>query len=360
MNRYKNFTLILLLSITIFKTCADSDIQIGTHQDEIRKKSAIWNTSFATGDVKKLLPILASDVQMTSGSGKWKTPSGAEHFFKSLFKRRPDVTWVNEIKEIMINPTWNIAYETGDWVESWSESDGKVILTGKYSAQWQRSNNVWYLHAMIFTPLNCSGSDRYCHTYSEEKESEKEVGENNFINRLENLSKLRASLTQLNPGKILDLEKEIAYFYGAQNPERIVYFYISAINEFEKLGVKADEKALKKVMIEPLKQAYMEVQSQTSLNFNPEKAAQYEFKLILAQAKEETFEAINKIIFNLYNEIFQSNSIAVRKAAMLRTFLCKYKMALLKSGSVWTEGDKTIMRAIAKESEKELSSVHSK
>ena len=58
-------------------------------------------------------------------------------------------------------------------------------------------------------------------------------------------------------------------------------------------------------MIKPLKNAYEEIQAQTSLKFDSNKAAQYEFELILAQAKEDTFEAIYQIMNNLYKEVFQ-------------------------------------------------------
>lgn len=160
--------------------------------------------------------------------------------------------------------------------------------------------------------------------------------------------------TQPNSDNIMQFEKDIAYFYGANDPAKISQNYIKAIQEFERLGTNANKELLKHAMLEPLKNAYEEIQAQTPLKFDSNKAAQYEFELILAQAKEETFETIYQIMNNLYKEVFQSSAIAVHKGAMLRTFLYKYKISLLKKSNILTNEDQTIMRAIAKESEQEL------
>lgn len=296
---------------------------IGDYENEIRSKSAEWNKVFVTRDMKPFLPLLAPDVQMTSAGGKWQTRDGTERFFKSLFKQRPDIAWVNEPQEITINPLWNVAHEMGEWTESWTESDGKATIKGKYSALWKLNNDTWSLQAMIFTPLSCTGPSKYCLSQKE---------------------------------KVMQFEKEIAYFYGAKNPEIIAQYYIKAINSLEKLGIQANETTLKKEMIDPLIKAYEEVQIQTARKFDPNKAAEYEFQLILAQTKGDTFETIYQIMTNLYHEVFSSHTEAIQKAAMLRTFLYKYKISLKKNNTLSIE-DQNLLRAMAKESEQTLNNI---
>ena len=156
---------------------------------------------------------------------------------------------------------------------------------------------------------------------------------------------------------MFQFEKDIAYFYGAKNPEKISEHYIKAIQEFEKLGPGANNDLLKQTMFNRLKEAYAEVRAQTSLQFDTEKAAQYEFKLILAQAKAAPFENIYQIMLDLYHEVFQSDALAIHKGAMLRTFLYKYKIGLLKRSDKLSNDDQIFMRSIARESERELNNV---
>lgn len=344
MKHYITFILFSFCIITIPFSYAATSIE--AHEKEIRKNSLVWNTTFITRDTTKVLPILSDDVQMATAGGKWQTPENTEKFLKSLFNRRPDITWVNKTKEITINPTWEVAYEIGDWKESWTEPDGKATIDGKYFALWKMKNDSWLLHAMIFTSLSCTGPSKYCQSNKEKREL--------------NMKNTQIVFTQPDSDKIMQFEKDIAYFYGANNPEKISQHYIQAIQEFEQLGINTKEELLKRAMIDPLKKAYEEVQAQTSLKFDSNVAAQYEFELILAQAKEASFETIYQITNYLYNEVFQSNATAIHKGAMLRTFLYKYKISLLKKSNTLTEEDQNIMRAIAKESEQELNKITTK
>lgn len=152
----------------------------------------------------------------------------------------------------------------------------------------------------------------------------------------------------------MEFEKNIAYFYGAKNPDLIAEPYLKAIQELERLGLHGDDEQLEMSMLPSLKEAYAEVQKQTQLNFNIDKAAHYEFHLIISQAKRAPFELIYNIMKNLYQEIFQAHTIQIHKGAMLRTFLYKYKLSLLNNEKSLTCGDRAIMLSIAKASEQEL------
>ena len=131
-------------------------------EKDLRARSDIWNKALAARDTSTLLTILSDDVQMAAGGGKWQTPAGTEKFFKSLFERRPDITWINEPTDIQVNPVWDVACVTGNWIEGWTEKDGDAIIRGKYFSLWKLKDGVWLLHAAIFTPLSCTGASSYC------------------------------------------------------------------------------------------------------------------------------------------------------------------------------------------------------
>ncbi|MBP9692542.1 MAG: hypothetical protein KBD90_04335 [Alphaproteobacteria bacterium] len=174
------------------------------------------------------------------------------------------------------------------------------------------------------------------------------------MNKTSSLSEQPIDFTKLNSDKVLKLESEIAYFYGATERELVAQHYMQAIKTLEKEGISSDKKSLRDKMLPDLENAYREVKKQTSLHFAPQKAAVHEFDLILAQSKRASFEDIYNIMVDLYREMFQSESSGIQKAALLRTFLYQYKIRLLSLDEHLSDADIHLLIDIAKRSEEEL------
>jgi len=156
---------------------------------------------------------------------------------------------------------------------------------------------------------------------------------------------------------MIEFEKEIAYFYGASNPEKMAEHYIKALIELENIGIETDQDLLEMAMIDPLIHAYQEVKIQTQLDFNVKMGAFHEFRLICAQANGDSFDKIYSIMMDLYQEVFNTSDIRIHKAAMLRTFLYKYKMSLMGKNGTLSPDDRNLISTMAKASEKELNSL---
>ncbi|MBX9805501.1 MAG: hypothetical protein K2Y18_07095 [Alphaproteobacteria bacterium] len=165
--------------------------------------------------------------------------------------------------------------------------------------------------------------------------------------------------TQSDSEEMMKFEEDITYFYGAKDTRLIADNYLKALCELEKLGIQTEVGALEEAMIPHLRAAYREVENQTPLKFNIERAARHEFKLIMAQSLEASFEKIYQIMVDLYSEVFGSNDYGIHKAASLRTFLYKYKISLLRNEGGLTPNDCTLILSLARSSEQELSQLHS-
>jgi ketosteroid isomerase-like protein len=155
---------LIFVALVIAATHTQAQTGVSRYEDDVRKRSAIWNTAFAQRDNSTLTSLFSEDAQMATAGGKFKNRAECTQLFEALFKRRPDVTWLNKPAKIEINPVWKVAYETGDWKEAWTEPDGRVEIKGKYFAMWLLNLNegVWYLNAAIFTPQRCIGESKYC------------------------------------------------------------------------------------------------------------------------------------------------------------------------------------------------------
>ena len=160
----------------------------------------------------------------------------------------------------------------------------------------------------------------------------------------------QVEFTDIQSQEIQDFEQEIVYLYGAKDIVPIAEEYLKALEAFEES--EPNEPSLKG--LQHLEAAYLEVSKQTGMKFDCPKAARIEYNLILAQSQQKDFETIKSIMIDLYQIVFNTESFHIHKAAMLRTFLYQYKVALLKNKAKLTPKDKDIMLTIAKESEEQL------
>jgi ketosteroid isomerase-like protein len=155
---------LIFVAFVIAATQTQAQTSVSSNEDEVRKRSAIWSTAFAQRDIPALTSLFSEDAQIATAGIKLKNRAECAQFFEALFKKRPDVSWLNRPTKIEVNLVWKVAYETGDWKEAWTEDDGRAEIQGKYFAMWLLNLNegVWYLHAAIFTPQRCIGESKYC------------------------------------------------------------------------------------------------------------------------------------------------------------------------------------------------------
>jgi ketosteroid isomerase-like protein len=77
------------------------------------------------------------------------------------FARRPDTRWVRTPETIAVFDAWGVASERGQWVGTWTEPDGPLVIRGSYAAQWRRQDGTWRIQGELFVPLRCEGG-AYC------------------------------------------------------------------------------------------------------------------------------------------------------------------------------------------------------
>lgn len=155
------------------------------------------------------------------------------------------------------------------------------------------------------------------------------------------------AFTRADDAEIIQFEQKLAYFFHTSNPELVMQYYTTAITEFEKLGLSAPLKQLQAKVIPPLKSAYQEIARQTGLKFDVKKAGELEFKIIHQQATQAGHEEMTATMEEIYTLVFGKNSMNIKKASKLRTFLYEYKVEAFKEGKQLDHGDMALMLAIS-------------
>lgn len=154
-----------------------------------------------------------------------------------------------------------------------------------------------------------------------------------------------------------NFEAEIAYFFGVSDKTPVVQAYISALKKIEELGFDGPLSLLEKEVVPYLEIAYKSIALQRGWDFDAHLAAKMELQIILGNERESPFENVKNLMIDLYSLVFQSDSISLYKAAMLRTFLYQYKANIQKQEMKIPLKDQRIMLEIAKESVDLLNSI---
>lgn len=130
--------------------------------EELRARSTGWMTAFARRDFSVLREMYTPNAQMASAGARSVGADSIASFFKLLTTQRPDITWINRPSSIEVNVKWKVAYEFGDWVETWNTPTGSAEIQGKYFVMWRQQGANWLIDAATFTPLRCVGPSSYC------------------------------------------------------------------------------------------------------------------------------------------------------------------------------------------------------
>ncbi len=144
----------------VFIACARDSIH--EEQKQIRSIRQSFNRSIAIHDSTHLSDFFTQDYTVISSRSHEAHGIPEEiQMLANEYRTKPDVNYIRTPDQIDVNPEWNMAAESGHWVGTWSDSTGKVIISGSYYAKWHKLNGKWKIRSEVFTPLHCEGS-KYC------------------------------------------------------------------------------------------------------------------------------------------------------------------------------------------------------
>ena len=159
----------LILALGILACSAPQRVQTSTTPPPATGPAAAihaarqaWNQAFAARDTARLAGQWTANGILSTGLGskQGRDVIIREHY-ASLFADRPDVTFTRSPREIDGHAAWPVVYEFGDWVETWTEPDGRTELRGTYYTMWLGIGDRWLVLSDSYVPRSCSGS-RYC------------------------------------------------------------------------------------------------------------------------------------------------------------------------------------------------------
>jgi len=130
-------------------------------EDQIRSARREIDDAFQRYDTKQLTAFVTLDCHFTAPTIHTDGADALKNALTSLFTKRPDVTLKHQANRIMVNEGWDVASESGEWIERWTSKDGVTELRGSYLTVWKPEAGQWREYNETIVPESCSGSS-YC------------------------------------------------------------------------------------------------------------------------------------------------------------------------------------------------------
>lgn len=133
-------------------------------EDLIRRRRESSNAAIARHDTAGFAAILAEELFVVTSTSTHDAGK-REHVLSmaAWFAARPDVIYRRTPASVRVFDAWGMASESGSWVGSWTEADGKVVIGGSYFAKWRFKDGAWFVESETYVPEHCTGSV-YCST----------------------------------------------------------------------------------------------------------------------------------------------------------------------------------------------------
>ncbi|TGE29656.1 YybH family protein [Hymenobacter metallicola] len=150
--------LLVVCTLLLFSQLSVGQILKQKHIELIKARSETWNKAFNSRDTTAFYGLFNPGITVCSASGSRSSEAVARQWFRTRFRQRPDITWMNRTTTVELSDQGQLAYETGEWAEAWTDTQDKSKnrIIGKYWLMWKFENNAWTILSATYTPLACA------------------------------------------------------------------------------------------------------------------------------------------------------------------------------------------------------------
>ena len=120
----------------------------------VRAARAAQNGAITAHDLERAATFWTEDVVIRSGLGRvvqgrasYRAAMASDS--TTVFRREPDRVDVSD------NERWPLAFESGTWTGR-DARDRRLLIRGRYAAQWIKRDGRWLIRAEVFVALGCA------------------------------------------------------------------------------------------------------------------------------------------------------------------------------------------------------------
>ncbi len=125
----------------------------------IRATRSASNEAIARHDLDAFLASIDDPYQGTAGSGWFAADREAlRQVIGDQFSRFDDLRYERTPSAIHVSASDPLAWEEGEWLGTWTLSEGEHRSGGRYAAQWRKVDGTWKIHSELFVTMFCEGA----------------------------------------------------------------------------------------------------------------------------------------------------------------------------------------------------------
>ena len=161
MNVRTSLVLAAAVAVGLLLPLRAADTTATTDGEAINQARALQNEAIASNRFDDVAAFWTDDVTLCRGLGnqlagkaayKKLFVEGARSASPLVYQRLPDA--------IEVSPLWPLAFETGVWRGHLGDVAGRVVISGRYSAQWVKRGDRWFIRAEVYVALDGAGEGR--------------------------------------------------------------------------------------------------------------------------------------------------------------------------------------------------------
>lgn len=129
-----------------------------SEEDQVRKARIQQNDAIAQGDLELTASFWTEDISLCRGLGGSIVGKEA---YRALFDtplHEKSLIYVREPVLVEVSSDFPLAFESGIWSARYGSASGPLAMTGRYSAQWVKSEGSWLIRSEMFVVLTCHNS----------------------------------------------------------------------------------------------------------------------------------------------------------------------------------------------------------
>lgn len=113
------------------------------------------NLALKSHRIDSVLMYLTDDINISASNGKVFTGKTAfREALLTVFGEYPDLYFVRNADEVLLNEEETIAWEKGTWIALRPDTDDWNNCGGKYAASWIKTGGIWKIKSELFVRLD--------------------------------------------------------------------------------------------------------------------------------------------------------------------------------------------------------------
>tara|TARA_R110002049_G_C9110975_1_gene557726 strand:- start:1180 stop:1638 length:459 start_codon:yes stop_codon:yes gene_type:complete len=136
---------------------------IDVNRNKILKLRSGSNLAIKNQQIENILEYLTEDINIVASNGEiFSGKIAFKNALTNVFNRNPDLYFVRNPEEVLINTKDNIAWKKGTWTALGPETDSWKNYGGNYSAYWVKIDGTWKIKSELFVRLYCNKQNNAC------------------------------------------------------------------------------------------------------------------------------------------------------------------------------------------------------